>query len=111
MQMLELDERMLPTGLEHPLEHLDARLEGMVFDDGFGGVEPRAELSIGAGEHLITVAFDEGYPYGQVYAPITQDVVALEPMTAPANALVTGRGLVLAEPGTQHTARFSVHVR
>ena len=111
MQALELDERMLPTGLEHPLERLDERLEGLVFDDAFGGVEPRAELSVGAGEHLITVAFDEGYPYGQVYAPITQDVVALEPMTAPANALVTGRGLVLAEPGTEHCARFSVHVR
>ena len=111
MQALELDARMLPTGLEHPLPRFDARLEGMVFDDAFGGIEPRAELAVGAGERLITVAFDEGYPYGQVYAPSTQDVVALEPMTAPANALVTGRGLVLAEPGSAHRARFSVHVR
>jgi aldose 1-epimerase len=111
MQALELDGRMLPTGLEHPLDRLDTRLGDMVFDDAFGAIEPRAELAVGGGERLVTVAFDEGYPYGQVYAPDTQDVVALEPMTAPANALVSGRGLVLAEPGSRHTARFSVHVR
>jgi galactose mutarotase-like enzyme len=111
MQALELDARMLPTGLEHPVEALESRLTGLTFDDGFGGIEPRAELSLGADERLVTVVFDEGYPYGQVFAPPNQDVVALEPMTAPANALVSGRGLVLAQPGTSHRARFSVHVR
>ena len=82
----------------------------MTFDDAFGGVAPGSELSIRAGVHGVTVSFDEGYPYGQVFAPSNQDVVALEPMTAPANALASGRDLVFAEPGTRYRARFSMLV-
>ena len=111
MTALELDAHQLPTGGTHPFEGLGAKLGTLELDDGFGGIEPRAELSIGAGDRLITVSFDEGYPYGQVFAPLTQDVVALEPMTAPANALVSGRGLRFAEPGESQRARFAVHVR
>ena len=111
MQALELDARMLPTGGQHLFEGIEGALGTMTFDDGFGGVEPRAELSIRANDHGVTVSFDDGYPYAQVYAPSNQDVVALEPMTAPANALVSGRGLRLAQPGTSYRARFSLHVR
>ena len=56
------------------------------------------------------MSFDEGYPCGQVFAPASQDVVALAPMTAPTNALASGRGLTFAAPGTSHRASFSVHV-
>jgi galactose mutarotase-like enzyme len=111
MTALELDELQLPTGGTHPFEGLGSKIGTLELDDAFGGIEPRAELSIGAGDRLITVSFDEGYPCGQVFAPLNQDVVALEPMTAPVNALVTGRELQLAEPGESYHARFSVHVR
>ena len=41
-----------------------------------------------------------GYPYAQVYAPADDDVIALEPMTSPTNALVTGGpALPLLAPG------------
>jgi aldose 1-epimerase len=111
MEMLELDALQLPTGGQHLFEGRAGPLGGETFDDGFGGLEPDAEMSLRGDEHGVTVTFDEGYAYGQVFAPSNQDVVALEPMTAPANALVSGSGLTFAEPGTPYVARFSVHVR
>jgi aldose 1-epimerase len=111
MEALELDALQLPTGGQHLFEGIQGPLGELTFDDGFGGVEQGAELSIRADEHGATVSFDEGYPYAQVFAPSNQDLVALEPMTAPANALVSGRGLTFAQPGTPYRAVFSVHVR
>ena len=55
-------------------------------------------------------SFVEGYPYAQVYAPADDDVVALEPMTAPTNALVSGTDLRVLEPGEEHGATFTVEV-
>jgi aldose 1-epimerase len=110
MQTLELDELQLPTGEQHPFDGLRAPLGVMTFDDAFGGVADGASFAIRAGGHGVAVTFDDGYPCGQVFAPSTQDVIALEPMTAPANALASGRGLRFAAPGTSHRARFSLHV-
>jgi aldose 1-epimerase len=111
MEALELDALQLPTGGQHPFEGITGPLGEMTFDDGFGGVEPGAELSIRAAEHGVTVSFDEGFPYAQVFAPSNQDLVALEPMTAPANALISGNGLTFAQPGTSYRAVFTLHVR
>jgi aldose 1-epimerase len=111
MEALELDALQLPTGGQHLFEGLQGPLGESTLDDGFGGVEQGSELSLRGSEHAVTISFDEGYGYAQVFAPSNQDVVALEPMTAPANALVSGRGLAFAEPGSSYSARFSLHVR
>jgi galactose mutarotase-like enzyme len=111
MAMLELDAQMLPTGLSHPFEELEQALADTAYDDAFAGVEPGSELAIGATARRIAVSFDEGYRYAQVFAPLDQQVVALEPMTAPGNALVSEDGLFYAQPGTTHRAVFTVHVR
>jgi aldose 1-epimerase len=58
----------------------------------------------------ITVEFLEGYRYAQVFAPKGAECVALEPMTASANALVSGNGLRLVEPGGRFRAAFRVRV-
>jgi galactose mutarotase-like enzyme len=110
MDALELDVLQLPTGVEQPYAGLDQPLGSLTLDDGFAGIAQGAVLAISAGGRRVAVSFDEGYPFGQAFAPSNQDVVALEPMTAPANALASGRGLVLAQPGASHTARFSLHV-
>jgi aldose 1-epimerase len=110
MRALDLDELMIPTGEQHPFDGLRSPLGVMTFDDGFGAVEPGATFAIRARGRGIAVSFDEGYPCGQVFAPASQDVVAFEPMTAPTNALASGRGLTFAPPGTSHRASFSVHV-
>ena len=102
-----LDDRGLPTGetevaaAEHTpigrrtfddLYHLgrDRRL-GFTADDG-GGIEVR----VGA-----------GYDYAQVWVPPGRPFAALEPMTAPTDAL--GRGTApLVAPGDAYTARFEL---
>lgn len=53
------------------------------------------------------VAFDEGYPYLQVYEPAGSAFSCLEPMTAPTNALVTGE-CRRAEPGDPYRATFTI---
>ena len=110
MRALELDELQLPTGEQHSFDGLRSPLGVLTFDDAFGAVEPGAAFAIRARGRGVVVSFDEGYPYGQVFAPASQDVVALEPMTAPGNALASGHGLTFAPAGTSHRARFSVHV-
>jgi aldose 1-epimerase len=62
------------------------------------------------GGRRIEVSFLEGYRYAQVFAPPEPAVVALEPMTAPTNALVSGDGLTLVPPGGRFTASFRVAV-
>jgi aldose 1-epimerase len=51
-----------------------------------------------------------GYPYAQVFAPADKDYVALEPMTAPTNALRSGRGLRRVEPGETFRATFRMRI-
>ena len=46
----------------------------------------------------------------QVYAPADRDVVALEPMTAPTDALASGRGLTIAAAGERFRVSFRIRV-
>ncbi len=70
-----------------------------------------APFVLSGGGRRIEVAFETGYPYAQVYAPADDDVIAIEPMTAPTNALVSGGpDLVLLAPGELHRATFSITV-
>jgi aldose 1-epimerase len=110
MRGLLLDDLQLPTGEQHAFEGLAGRLGSRTMDDAFGGIEPGSAFTLGGGGIRVSVSFDDGYPCGQVFAPADQDVVALEPMTAPTNAFVSHRGLMFAPPGTSHRARFAVHV-
>lgn len=86
---LELDERMLPTGRarREPAERIP--LAGRTLDEGYRLGRERVLALSGRGQCL-ELRLDRGYPYAQVYAPRGKPYVALEPMTAPTNALVTG---------------------
>ena len=84
------------------------RLAGRTFDDGYRlGRERR--LVLAGGRRRVSVVFDKGYPFAQVYAPADHDFVALEPMTAPTDALGTGT-TPMVEPGDSFTARFAVSI-
>ena len=63
----------------------------------------------GAGRR-IELAFLQGFPYAQIYAPSGDPLIAFEPMTAPTDALVTADDLPFAAPGEAFTARFRVTV-
>ena len=56
----------------------------------------------------LSVTFDEGFDWAQVYAPPGKDFICFEPMTAPTDALNSGEGLQVLEPGQRHRARFTV---
>ena len=51
-----------------------------------------------------------GFPAAQIFAPGSEDVVAIEPMAAPTNALRAG-GYRSAVPGRPAESVFSIRVR
>jgi aldose 1-epimerase len=108
---LTLDGLGLPTGA-HRDEPADERaLAHRTFDDGFDQLAPGAWFGLRDAHRRIRLRLLDGYPVAQVYAPASADVVSLEPMTAPVNALVSGRGLRCAAPGEEFRATFAIDVR
>ena len=82
----------------------------ITFDDGYAGAAPGTACSVSDGVRRIVVEMTDGYPYAQLYAPGDLDVICFEPMTAPTNALVSGEGLHVVEPGASFTASFAIAV-
>jgi aldose 1-epimerase len=111
-QRLVLDERMIPTGAREPLSEREFVLGEQSWDDGLGGLDPgEARFSVADERTTLTVTFEAGFDYAQVYAPPGHDYICFEPMTAPTNALDSGDGLILVEPGDEYRTRWSVTVR
>ncbi|HYX20381.1 MAG TPA: aldose 1-epimerase [Thermoanaerobaculia bacterium] len=110
MRRLLVDARRIPSGAEEPFPAEDAPLGGRSLDDGFALAGDGGVLAISGDGRLLTVELVEGYRHAQVYAPVDQDLVALEPMTAPTNALASGRGLAIVPPGERYRAVFRVGV-
>jgi galactose mutarotase-like enzyme len=104
---LLLDDKEIPTGESEPAGHLDGPLGDRTFDDGYTHVD--GDFVLQGGGRRITVSFEDGYEYAQVYAPPGQALICFEPMTAPTNALVTGQAEIL-EPGTSRAATFRIQV-
>ncbi|HWD65865.1 MAG TPA: aldose 1-epimerase [Solirubrobacteraceae bacterium] len=108
-----LDDHGIPTGGHDELgpDELSGPLGERTFDDNFdelSGDPPTFSL---AGQGLrIELRYDEGYPIAQAYAPEGSSFIAFEPMTAPVDALRTGRGLRLIDPGDSFTAHFTISV-
>ncbi|MFI2335955.1 aldose 1-epimerase family protein [Nocardia rhamnosiphila] len=109
---LEVDARMNPVA-EHPVEgtRYDLRagvpLSQLDLDTPFGGVTPAAAARLTAPDgSTVELAQDTGWEYLQVFTPREFPrprgrglAVALEPMTAPPNALNSGDGLRHLAPG------------
>jgi aldose 1-epimerase len=110
MTRLALDRYQIPTGAEEPFPGLDAELGSLDFDDGFALRDTMTSFSIEGAGRRITVECLEGFGYAQVFAPKGHEYLALEPMTAPTNALVTGHGLRLVPSGGRFRATFRVGV-
>jgi aldose 1-epimerase len=109
-ERLLLDGRQLPSGEREPARVEPGPLGSRTYDDAFlapAGGEP---FELEGGGRRLELRLGEGYPFTQIYAPADTDAVAIEPMTAPTNALVSGEGLGWIEPGERFTAGFSVEV-
>jgi aldose 1-epimerase len=100
-----------------------ARIGDLDLDDGFGGViaeDGRGEHSLTAPDgRSVTLWGDENMAYVQVFTPRIFPVrtgdtvqlgqaVAIEPMTAPADAFNSGQGLRWLAPGEQWTVRWGI---
>jgi aldose 1-epimerase len=107
---VDLDARSLPSGSTTRELAETQPLGSRVFDDGYDALGPEPRFAVAGGGRTIAVTFLRGYPVAQVFAPPGQRVVCFEPMTAPVNALVSGRGLRYVAPGRRFTAAFEIRV-
>ncbi|RLQ85505.1 aldose 1-epimerase family protein [Mycetocola zhadangensis] len=119
---IEIDDRSLPTGEKTPIEQTPfdlrkgVRLGDLDIDAGFSG----ARIVDGVSEHFVTapdgrsvtVWGDENFRYWQVFTnevyPGQSKVVAIEPMTAPADAFNSGQDLRWLKPGETWEASWGV---
>jgi aldose 1-epimerase len=106
-ERLRVDAVMLPTGERAPVRIEPGRLGSRTFDDAYLAPPDGAPFALEGGGRRIELAFETGYPYAQVFAPEDDPVIAFEPMTAPANALVDGSASLAGE----YRAAFSITVR
>jgi aldose 1-epimerase len=110
MRRLVLDNSGIPSGAEDSFGGLDAPLGTRAFDDGFALRDEQAVLSIAGAGRRIAVELLEGFTHTQVFAPKNKEFIALEPMTAATNALISGEGLRLVVPGGIFRAVFRIAI-
>jgi galactose mutarotase-like enzyme len=109
MRHLALDDHEIPLGSGRAHDAQRFELAARQFDDGFDAVSEPARFSATA-VRRIELEFLQGYPCAQVFAPRASRFICFEPMTAPTNALRSGAGLRLLNPGESYHAHFSVSV-
>jgi galactose mutarotase-like enzyme len=107
---LLVDENLIPTGEAEMPPFRSGALGDRALDDGYELPEHPRPFTVSGGGRTIGVEFLEGYTHAQAYAPADQDLICFEPMTAPANALISHDGLRLAAPGEPFHAAFRITV-
>jgi aldose 1-epimerase len=111
MRRFLLDSRGIPTGAEESSPRVGAMLGSTSYDDGFALLNEQSSFVLSGSQTSIIVSFLEGFAYAQVFAPSGKEFIALEPMTAPSSALVSGKGLRIVESGGQFRASFRIEVQ
>jgi aldose 1-epimerase len=99
MTRLLTDDRGIPTGEREPVPARHGAIGDGELDDHFGDIEAGvggAELTLAGDGRELTLRFVEGYTHVQLFTVPGRPVVAIEPMTAPVDALRSGDGLRLA---------------
>jgi aldose 1-epimerase len=109
LRHLSLDGQGLPTGQAEPQPAKSEPLDDKTFDDAYDQVDDGAVFAVSGGGRRLEVHFEQGYGATQIFAPVAEDVVCFEPMTAPTDALRRG-GYRSAQPGAPAVAVFSIHV-
>jgi galactose mutarotase-like enzyme len=109
LRHLRLDGRGLPTGESEPQPAHEEPLGDKAFDDAYDQAGDGAVFAVSGGGRRVAVHFERGYPAAQIFAPLAEDVVCFEPMTAPPDALRRG-GYRSARPGAPAVTQFSIRV-
>lgn len=124
---LLVDDRMLPTGTapvqgEHDLR-AGGSLAGLTLDDGFTDLV-RQDSGVDAGRVVVRLEgprrsvelwVDGAWPWLQAYTgddlgEEARTALAVEPMTAPADAFNSGTDLLVLDPGRTWEGRFGIRV-
>ncbi len=108
MRHLEVDEQGIPTGSSSEWTATAEPLGEITYDDGFDSVPDGARFAVSGGGRRVEITFVEGYGAAQIFAPGSDDVVAIEPMSAPTDALRQGTYRYAA--GSPAAARFTIEV-
>lgn len=119
-ELFEVDGKAIPTGRapvsgQHDLRR-GRRIGDIEFDTAFTGlrmVDGRHEHVLAAPDgRTVTLWADSSFAYAHVYVstiyPGVSKAVAVEPMTAPANALNSGEGLRWLDPGASFSAQWGI---
>ncbi len=109
-ERLPLDDRQLPTGAREPVAIAPAPLADRQLDDAFLAPPGGEPFALSGGGRRLELRMGDGYRYSQIYAPLDTDAVAIEPMTAPTNALLSGDDLPMIDAGESFRAEFSIRV-
>jgi galactose mutarotase-like enzyme len=107
-RQLRLDRRGIPTGERVAAPAGRAPLAGQDLDDLFA-LGARRTFEISDATTVLRVGFDAAYPYAQLYSPPGARFCAIEPMTAPTNALVSGAHPTV-RPGDAFRASFRASI-
>jgi aldose 1-epimerase len=119
-EMFEADDQSIPTGRAPVSGQRDLRqgqrIGDIAFDTAFTGlalVDGRHEHVLSAPDgRRVTLWADASFAYAHVFIstiyPGVSKAVAVEPMTAPANAFNSGEGLAWLEPGASFSARWGI---
>jgi aldose 1-epimerase len=109
MRHLPVDDHGLPTGATAAWPASSKPLGDTEYDDGFDEVADGSVFSIEGGDRRVEVTYEKGYPAAQLFAPPGDDLIGIEPMTAPTDALRRGN-FRFAVAGQPETASFSIRV-
>ena len=109
MRHLPVDNWGIPTGEHDDWNGATEPLKSVEYDDGFDNVPEGAEFTLAGGDRRVEVKFERGYPAAQLFAPKSDNIVAIEPMAAPTDSLRRGT-YRYAVPGKPETAVFSIKV-
>jgi galactose mutarotase-like enzyme len=103
-----LSELFVPTGEVVDVAAASGPLGTTAYDDVFVDVRPSATVRVAGVRHAVSFDYVGGYPVAVLYAPLTHDLVAVEPMTAPTDPFSGRWPIRLAQPGETVTAVFDM---
>jgi len=120
-RVIDVDDRLLPTGYRDVSADEDLSggrpLADLQLDTGFGAprrdADGRARHTLSAADgRSVTLWQDESFDWLQLYTstsyPGHDKVIAVEPMTAPADAFNSGLGVRMLAPGESSVSRWGI---
>jgi aldose 1-epimerase len=115
-QMVEFDEKLIPTGNLVPNRHFtqpetinDTLLDNCFLLDG-RDTRPSCTLRNPANGLTLSLFPDRHYPYLQIYTPPHKNSIAIENLSAAPDCFNNGMGLILLEPGHSQTFTLGYQV-